>query len=80
MLPRKTALAGAGATASGDAISIPSAARPKLDVGFGPRTAIAFFSVLGLVLFFVGYSIYHARQRHPHDHDAPAHPDARLGE
>jgi PiT family inorganic phosphate transporter len=57
MLHRKTALA--GATAGGDAISIPSTARPKLDVGFGPRTAVAFFSVLGLVLFFVGYSIYH---------------------
>jgi PiT family inorganic phosphate transporter len=28
-------------------------------VAFGPRTAVAFFSVLGLVLFFVGYNIYH---------------------
>jgi len=32
--------------------------RPKLDVGFNPRTAVVFFGVLACVLFFVAYSIY----------------------
>jgi PiT family inorganic phosphate transporter len=32
--------------------------RPKLDHGFNPRTAMLFFSVLALGLFFVAYSLY----------------------
>src|SRR6185436_17843277 len=32
--------------------------RPKLDHGFDARTALAFFSVLALALFFVAYSLY----------------------
>ena len=32
--------------------------RPKLDVGFNPRTTLVFFSVLACALFFVAYSIY----------------------
>jgi len=58
MLPRRTALAPAGAAPDEYALNPPSVARPELDGGFGPRTAVAFFSVLGLALFFVAYSIY----------------------
>ena len=32
--------------------------RPKLDSGFDARTAVIFFSVLTLALFFIAYSIY----------------------
>ena len=32
--------------------------RPRLDSGFNARTAVAFFSVLGLALFFIAYSVY----------------------
>src|SRR6185295_4611012 len=32
--------------------------RPKLDHGFDARTALIFFSVLALALFFVAYSLY----------------------
>jgi PiT family inorganic phosphate transporter len=32
--------------------------RPKLDGGFDGRTALIFFSVLGVALFFVAYSLY----------------------
>jgi hypothetical protein len=32
--------------------------RPKLDVGFDARTAVMFFSVLALALFFIAYNIY----------------------
>jgi len=32
--------------------------KPKLDHGFDARTAVAFFSVLALALFFVAYSLY----------------------
>ncbi len=32
--------------------------RPKLDVGFNPRTTVVFVGVLAFVLFFVAYSIY----------------------
>jgi PiT family inorganic phosphate transporter len=32
--------------------------KPKLDVGFNPRTSLAFFGVLAFALFFVAYSIY----------------------
>jgi PiT family inorganic phosphate transporter len=35
-----------------------AAHRPKLDDGFDPRTAIAFFDVMAVALFFIGYSIY----------------------
>ena len=59
MLARRTALAPAGAPADDLVLDTPSSARPELDGGFGPRAAVAFFSVLGLALFFVGYSIYH---------------------
>jgi len=45
-------------TADGAIALHPPVARPKLDVGFDPRAAVAFFSVLGLALFFVAYSIY----------------------
>ena len=59
MLARRTALAPAGAPADDLVLDTPAHARPQLDGGFGPRAAVAFFSVLGLALFFVGYSIYH---------------------
>jgi PiT family inorganic phosphate transporter len=59
MLPRRTALAPVGAPSDDYAIHAPAPARPELDAGFGPRAAVAFFSVLGLALFFVAYSIYH---------------------
>ncbi len=36
----------------------PEPLRPKLDGGFDPRTAVAFFSVLALGVFFVAYSLY----------------------
>src|SRR5262245_35875466 len=58
MLPRRTALAPAGAPVDDSIIEAPAPARPELDAGFGPRAAVAFFSVLGLALFFVAYSIY----------------------
>jgi inorganic phosphate transporter, PiT family len=58
MLPRRTALAPAGASADDLVLDAPSLARPELDGGFGPRAAVAFFSVLGLAMFFVAYSIY----------------------
>ena len=32
--------------------------RPKLDSGFNARTAVVFFSILALALFFVAYSVY----------------------
>src|SRR5262245_42721102 len=36
----------------------PAPVRPKLDGGFNARTALIFFSVLALGLFFVAYSLY----------------------
>ena len=39
-------------------LDVHAPARPKLDVGFNPRTAVVFFGVLACVLFFVAYSIY----------------------
>jgi PiT family inorganic phosphate transporter len=41
-------------------VAIPAAAvvRPNLDSAFNPRTALIFFSVLALALFFIAYSIY----------------------
>jgi inorganic phosphate transporter, PiT family len=35
-----------------------TAVGPKLDSGFDARTALVFFSVLALALFFIAYSIY----------------------
>src|SRR5262249_10222486 len=58
MLPRRTALAPAGAPADDYVLDTPREARPELDAGFGPRAAVAFFSILGLVIFFDAYSIY----------------------
>ena len=40
------------------ALDTHAAHRPKLDSGFDARTAVIFFSVLALALFFVAYSIY----------------------
>src|SRR5262245_61011972 len=37
----------------------PAPVRPKLDVGFGPRTAVVFFGILACTLFFIAYSVYH---------------------
>src|SRR6185295_5911017 len=60
MLPRRTALAPAGVPVDDNLVlDTPRVTRPEMDGGFGPRAAVAFFSVLGLALFFVGYSIYH---------------------
>jgi inorganic phosphate transporter, PiT family len=39
-------------------VDAPAPIRPKLDVGFNPRTTLVFFSVLAFALFFVAYSIY----------------------
>lgn len=33
--------------------------RPRLDSGLGGKAAFVFFSVLGLALFFIAYSVYH---------------------
>jgi PiT family inorganic phosphate transporter len=42
------------------AVAIPArpSVRPNLDVGINPRTALVFFAVLAVALFFVAYSIY----------------------
>ena len=40
------------------ALDVHEAHRPKLDSGFDARTAVIFFSVLTLALFFIAYSIY----------------------
>src|SRR5262249_45762383 len=58
MLPRRAALAPAGRPPDDYVLHTPREARPELDAGFGPRAAVAFFSILGLALFFVAYSIY----------------------
>ena len=39
-------------------IDVHAPTRPKLDVGFNPRTTLVFFSVLACGFFFVAYSIY----------------------
>jgi PiT family inorganic phosphate transporter len=50
--------AGAESFDAGAPSPSPSPSRPKLDGGFNSRTALIFFSVLGLCLFFVAYSLY----------------------
>src|SRR5262245_21816116 len=42
---------------AGAPLSEPSSDRPKLDVGFDARTALLFFGLLALALFFVAYSV-----------------------
>jgi PiT family inorganic phosphate transporter len=39
-------------------IAVHAPVRPRLDVGFNPRTTLVFFGVLAWALFFVAYSIY----------------------
>jgi PiT family inorganic phosphate transporter len=36
----------------------PAPVRPRLDAGFNARTAVVFFAILALTLFFIAYSIY----------------------
>ncbi len=36
----------------------PAAKRPTLDAGFNPRTAVVFFGILAVALFFIAYSVY----------------------
>jgi inorganic phosphate transporter, PiT family len=47
-------------TGPGTAVGLdaPTPARPKLDVDFNARVAVAFFSVLACTLFFIAYSVY----------------------
>ena len=57
---RRTAVAHAGGPTTPDTplAGAHAPVRPALDTGFGPRAAVAFFSILGIALFFVAYSIY----------------------
>jgi PiT family inorganic phosphate transporter len=40
------------------ALAAPHVVRPNLDAGMNARTALVFFSVLAIALFFIAYSIY----------------------